>query len=62
MHTDIVKGDLREQETLLMAKYYADAIVNASGLAARDLASDLNVRPVRGGLLRIINDGKDFPK
>ena len=60
--TETIQGDLREQEDKLLEKYHADAIVNASGLGARELASDLNVRPARGGLLRIINDGTDFPK
>ena len=39
-----------------------DAIVNASGLGARELASDSTVVPARGGLLRLVNDGKDFKK
>ena len=37
-------------------------IVNASGLGARELASDNTVHPARGGLLRLVNDGKDFEK
>ncbi|KAK4695880.1 D-amino-acid oxidase, partial [Lecanoromycetidae sp. Uapishka_2] len=60
--TETLGGDLREHEDELLAKYNVDAIVNASGLGARELASDLNVRPARGGLLRIINDGMDFEK
>lgn len=60
--TDTIGGDLWENEAVLLKKYQVDAIVNASGLGARELASDLHVIPARGGLLRVINDGKDFKK
>lgn len=59
---EVIQGDLREHEDKLLEKYHVDAIVNASGLGARELASDLNVRPARGGLLRVVNDGKTFEK
>ena len=45
-----------------MEAHQADAIVNASGVGARELASDSTVHPARGGLLRLVNDGKDFEK
>ena len=58
----IVKGDLFGQEAELLQKHGADAIVNASGLSARELANDDTVVPARGGVYRVVNDGKDFPK
>jgi D-amino-acid oxidase len=35
----------------------ADAVVNCSGLAARDLLGDLTVYPVRGQIVRVTNPG-----
>ncbi len=59
---DAIHGDLWDNESKLLSAYKADAIVNASGLGARELASDSTVTPARGGLLRLINDGTDFAK
>jgi D-amino-acid oxidase len=36
---------------------WADALVNCSGLGARDLAGDLSVYPVRGQIVRVANPG-----
>ena len=60
--SETVNGDLWENEGKILEAHQADAIVNASGLGARELASDGTVHPARGGLLRIVNDGKDFEK
>ena len=60
--SDTIRGDLWENESRLLETYQVEAIVNASGLGARELASDKNVVPARGGLLRVINDGTDFEK
>ena len=60
--SETVDGDLWENEGKLLETYRADAIVNASGLGARELASDSTVHPARGGLLRVMNDGQDFEK
>ena len=60
--TETIVGDLFGQELSLRAKYKADIIVNATGLAATELAGDTSCYPIRGGLLRVINDGVDFPK
>jgi len=60
--SDRIWGNLRKNEAALLEKYKADIIVNASGLGARELAGDENVYPTLGGLLRVINDGTDFPK
>ncbi|OGM39170.1 D-amino acid oxidase [Aspergillus bombycis] len=62
MYTDSIVGDLRDQESHLLTTYRADAIVNASGLGAREIASDPRAHSLRGGILRVVNDGSDFPK
>ncbi|KAL4962028.1 FAD-dependent oxidoreductase [Aspergillus stella-maris] len=60
--TDTVYGNILDQESELLKTYSADAIVNATGVWARDIAPDTKVYCLRGGLLRITNDGMDFPK
>lgn len=60
--TEAVHQDLLELESHLLEKYEADVIVNASGLSSRMLAADPTVFPVRGATLRLVNDGRDFPK
>ncbi|THU84783.1 FAD dependent oxidoreductase, partial [Dendrothele bispora CBS 962.96] len=57
-----LQGDLFEQEDQLRSEYNVDVIVNATGLAGTALAGDETCYPIRGGLIRVINDGKDFPK
>ena len=60
--TEMIHGDLYDQESELRAKYQAEVIVNATGLAGTQIAGDTSCYPIRGGLLRAINDGTDFPK
>jgi D-amino-acid oxidase len=60
--TETVHGDLFGQEDELRAQFGADAIVNASGLASGELGGDETAYPLRGALIRVINDGKAFPK
>ncbi|KAJ7836910.1 nucleotide-binding domain-containing protein [Mycena olivaceomarginata] len=60
--TETIEGDLLLAEDTLRARFTADAIVNCTGLGAEVLAGDRSVYPIRGGLLRVINDGVDFPK
>lgn len=60
--TQTITRDLFSQEDQLRKDYNADAIVNATGLDALTLAGDQTCYPIRGGLIRIINDGTDFPK
>jgi D-amino-acid oxidase len=62
MLTEEVVGDLFLQEEALRRRWGADVIVNASGLASGELAGDRSCYPLRGALLRVHNDGKDFPK
>ena len=60
--TGRITGDLLDQEDRLLAKYGAQAIVNATGLGAYNLAADKTVTPLRGALIRVVNDGSKFPK
>lgn len=60
--TETLDGDLLEQEERLRHRFGVDIIVNATGLAGTELAGDASCCPIRGGLLRAINDGVDFPK
>ncbi len=53
-------GQVRRQRVTSLGELadgWADAIVNCSGLAARELAGDLSVYPVRGQLVRVANPG-----
>jgi D-amino-acid oxidase len=56
-----VVGSLRSQEQMLLREYEAEAIVNCTGLGARELTGEL-VTPLRGALIRVHNDGVDFPR
>lgn len=60
--TETINGDLLDLEDELRSRFEADVIVNATGLAGCELAGDDTCYPIRGGLIRVINDGKDFPK
>ncbi|KAJ7186150.1 nucleotide-binding domain-containing protein [Mycena filopes] len=60
--TDTITGDLLQGEDTLRARFNAEVIVNCTGLGAEALAGDETVYPIRGGLIRVINDGVDFPK
>ncbi|EEP77756.1 predicted protein [Uncinocarpus reesii 1704] len=62
LHTDTIHGDLLDQELHLLRMYRADAIVNATGVMASETASDRTVYHLRGAVLRVINDGTDFPR
>ncbi|KAL4954360.1 FAD dependent oxidoreductase [Aspergillus filifer] len=62
LRTDAVEGSLLVQEDRLLQYYSADVIVNATGLGARELAGDDETYPLRGAVLRVINDGSAFPK
>lgn len=60
--TERIKGDLLSQEEELLSRFNAYAIVNATGLSAFELAGDKTVYPLRGAIIRVINDGTKFPK
>ncbi|KAJ5366902.1 FAD dependent oxidoreductase [Penicillium brevicompactum] len=58
---ETLQGDLLECEEQLRRRFQVDVILNAIGLAG-ELAGDTSCYPIRGGLIRVINDGLDFPK
>ncbi|KAF1985144.1 DAO-domain-containing protein [Aulographum hederae CBS 113979] len=59
---ETITGDLLTQEESLRKKYGdADVIVNASGIAAHELANDDTVYPLRGALIRVKNIGPGLP-
>lgn len=60
--TEHVSGDLLEQEDELLQAFDAQYIVNATGLGAFEAAGDKTVYPLRGALIRVVNDGTKFPK
>jgi len=60
--TETIHGDLYDQEVELRERFGADVIINATGLSGSELAGDRTCFPLRGALIRIINDGTDFPK
>ncbi|KAJ7159376.1 nucleotide-binding domain-containing protein [Mycena crocata] len=60
--TETITDDLLVVEDTLRARFNADVIVNCTGLQAETLAGDDSVYPIRGGLVRVINDGVMFPK
>lgn len=56
-----VAGPLADQEKLLRDSYGVDAIVNCTGLGAAELHGK-PMYPLRGALVRIINDDTRMPK
>lgn len=60
--TEHIHGELLDQEDELLERFKADAIVNATGLAGAATAGDESCYPIRGALIRVINDNTDFPK
>lgn len=56
-----VAGPLREQQEALARAYGAEVIINCAGLGARELAEEA-VYPLRGALLRVVNDGSKMPR
>ncbi|TCD61642.1 hypothetical protein EIP91_008130 [Steccherinum ochraceum] len=60
--TEHISGDLLAQEDELLAEYDAQAIIQCTGLSGAELAGDESVYPLRGALIRVVNDGSKFPK
>jgi D-amino-acid oxidase len=56
-----IEGRLSEQEHALRAEFRADAIVNCTGLGAMQ-THGAPMYPLRGALVRAINDGSRMPK
>ncbi|KAL8708747.1 MAG: hypothetical protein Q9220_006389 [cf. Caloplaca sp. 1 TL-2023] len=61
-HTETVADDLFSCEQDLLSRYSADVVVNCTGLSALTTADDKTCYPLRGALIRVLNDGTDFPK
>ena len=60
--TEHISGDLLAQEDELLRRFDANAIIHATGLGGFELANDESVYPLRGALIRVVNDGTRFPK
>ena len=60
--TQHISGDLLSQEDRLLSNFKSSYIVNATGLGASEAAADEAVHPLRGALVRLVNDGTSFPK
>lgn len=60
--TEEIQEDLLLIEDSLRARFSAHAIVNCTGLGSAKVANDASCYPLRGAMIRVINDGKDFPK
>jgi D-amino-acid oxidase len=56
-----VEGDLKSIEQHLKRKFRADVVINCAGLGSKDLTDD-EMYPLRGALVRLVNDGTLFPK
>jgi D-amino-acid oxidase len=56
-----IEGRLSDQEQSLRAEFDADAIVNCTGLGAMQ-TRPAAMYPLRGALVRVINDGSRMPK
>lgn len=59
--TKRVTGDLLEHEDHLLELFDAQLIINCTGLGGYELAADKTVYPLRGALIRVVNDGSKFP-
>jgi glycine/D-amino acid oxidase-like deaminating enzyme len=57
-----ISGSLADSESALLVRFSATAIINCTGLAAAELAGDHTCHPLRGALVRVINDGSKFPR
>ena len=60
--TETINHDLFAQEEALLDRFSASVLVNCTGLSALSLANDKTCYPLRGALIRVFNDGRDFPK
>lgn len=60
--TETVEDDLINIEDSLIERFSAHVVVNATGLGSKVVAGDDTVFPIRGALLRVVNDGVKFPK
>ncbi|KAF7725971.1 hypothetical protein EC973_009117 [Apophysomyces ossiformis] len=57
-----IEADLYYQEVSLLREYGADVLVNCTGLAAHQLATDDTVYPQKHSFLRMVNNGEKFSR
>ncbi|KAH6647124.1 FAD dependent oxidoreductase [Truncatella angustata] len=60
--TESIEQDLNDIEESLLARFPAHVVVNATGLDSKVVAGDTTVSPIRGALLRFVNDWVGYPK
>ena len=53
---------LSEHAPNLLKEFGATAIVNCTGFGSRELASDPAMYPLRGAVIRVVNDGRAMPR
>ncbi|HHQ2481259.1 TPA: FAD-dependent oxidoreductase [Bacillus cereus] len=56
-----IVGNLEQEEEKFKNEYQVDIIVNCTGLGSLELTDD-TMCPLRGALVRVVNDGNHFPK
>jgi D-amino-acid oxidase len=56
-----LSGGLRDQVAALEREFGVSALVNCTGLGARELTGD-TISPLRGALIRVRNDGRAIPR
>lgn len=56
-----ITGNLLDREDELLSFYHGQIIINCTGLGSAELVADTTVYPLRGALIRVINDGRRFP-
>ncbi|KAL8825676.1 MAG: hypothetical protein Q9191_004265 [Dirinaria sp. TL-2023a] len=61
-HTETINDDLFMQEEILLNRFSAAVLINCIGISAHTLANDKTCYPLRGALIRVLNDGTDFSK
>jgi D-amino-acid oxidase len=57
-----LSAPLEELAPMLRDEFGAAAIVNCTGFGSRALALDPGVYPLRGALIRVVNDGRAMPR
>lgn len=57
-----LRQSLTDSERTLCDEYKVCAIVNCSGLGSIELAGDDSMQPLRGALIRVLNDGSTMPR
>ncbi|KAK9764117.1 hypothetical protein K7432_008657 [Basidiobolus ranarum] len=59
---DVLEDTIHEETPYLLQCYKADILINCTGMSARELCCDKKLKPLRGILIHVKNDGKKFKK